>query len=348
MKPRIAKPQRGGRETAKGIALEARSRIRPPQGLKGRDRSLVPQIPLVELNPRFRKEAAQLVLKAPSAVVRGLIDDVMPNRFSIRRAHGKRGSDDALRDARLLVATALHVRQEPTVIAQLVAESIELYAMQGLADWSFRHRKPAYAAELETMLNGRPRPNPMRENAEILYGTIRMVEQTQTPEGREKLGLQPEDEPGGIYKLFAFVLDKGAAKVRLVKSLRDWFAALDAPREQRLDRLNAATHEKYKALLAFPTAAMVLEKLSAGEEHVAYRVEHWEATQLKYRAALRALRLPEVPRTIRTDDLLSPFDGKPVRYRFDGRQIVVEVSAPEGLERGPSPLVISRNPASAP
>lgn len=71
----------------------------------------------------------------------------------------------------------------------------------------------------------------------------------------------------------------------------------------------------------------------------------WEGSKLQYRAIARALESPQPPATIKTDDLLSPYDGTPVKYRLEDGQMVVEVSgfnargAPFLLKvpRGPNP-----------
>jgi hypothetical protein len=52
----------------------------------------------------------------------------------------------------------------------------------------------------------------------------------------------------------------------------------------------------------------------------------WIAREQTYEALIRALTEKSIPKTIRTSDLKSPFDGKPISYRFDGRQIVISVS----------------------
>lgn len=256
----------------------------------------------------------------------------------------ERRVDDAIRDTRLVRKIAHHARQEPTAIAQLVSESIDLYAMRRLADWSFHFRDPRYAKELGAVIAARPEPDPKKESRDNLFGILTLVELSQSAEGREKLGLREEDMPKEIERVFSLILDKGKAKADLVRWQRAWWKAIDAPKPERLAKMDEATHETYKALLAFPVAARLLEALSSGPVPVAYRREQWRANQIRYQAALRALSSPAIPKSIRTDDLLSPFDGKPVSYRFDGKQIVIEVSIPEDLEINAAPLKIPPDP----
>lgn len=259
-------------------------------------------------------------------------------RASLSAAEGRVG--DAIRDLRLVSKIGSHARQEPLIIAQLVSESIDLYAMRRLADCSFRYRKPEYVAELARMLKARREPDPKRENSDVLFSLLSLIELGESKEGLDKLGIKEEDKPTGIYRAFELILDKGEARIDLIKSTREWWEAIEAPSRDRLARMDIASQKQFRALLAFPTVGRVYEMLSAGNEPIAYRREHWRASHLKYRAVVRALSRTPIPKTIRTDDLLSPFDGKPISYRFDGKQIVIEVSGLQDLERAPSPLKI--------
>ena len=49
---------------------------------------------------------------------------------------------------------------------------------------------------------------------------------------------------------------------------------------------------------------------------------------MQYRALARILSSPQIPDSIDASDLLSPYDGKPLQYKYRNRQIVLSVSWP--------------------
>ena len=74
------------------------------------------------------------------------------------------------------------------------------------------------------------------------------------------------------------------------------------------------------------------------EGMAAYRASVFEAGRQTYVALARALNTHPIPTTIRTDDLLSPFDGKPLSYKYNGKEIVIQVSGKPG-PGGKSPVL---------
>lgn len=80
---------------------------------------------------------------------------------------------------------------------------------------------------------------------------------------------------------------------------------------------------------AVPEAAHVYGTFSVGEDLTIWRESMWEARRQQFVALSRALQPKVIPRSIKTEDLLSPFDGKQLRYSYDGKQIVIGVSRPD-------------------
>lgn len=79
-------------------------------------------------------------------------------------------------------------------------------------------------------------------------------------------------------------------------------------------------------MMAFPTASMMLFMLVDDPKNLGQRELNWEANLQRWRGLVRALEGPRPPVKIKVDDLLSPFDGKPLEYRFDGKQMKLTVS----------------------
>jgi hypothetical protein len=101
-----------------------------------------------------------------------------------------------------------------------------------------------------------------------------------------------------------FVVDQGAAKVKIVAAIRKQWTALNTGKagQEEFDR---ALAEKHAAMLAFPSAADIYTKLMSEEDHWFYREDTWIARRQMYTAALRAMEQSPLPREIKTEDLLS-------------------------------------------
>ncbi len=232
--------------------------------------------------------------------------------------------EDALRDAERILRIAAHAGGEPHLISHLVADAIHVIAMQSLARWSFASRSPVYTQALERAVESFPRPDVAKEWSGELFSVLSLIELCETKEGRDRLGLREEDiQP--VDMILGLVTSKAKARIEIVRAHRAFWSALlsDAPdRKDRMDRADAAL---YRALLAFPVAARVHEALGT-DGAVRERLESWEARRQLYVAARRALSQRIIPKSIRTDDLKSPFDGKPIRYEYSGVRLSISVS----------------------
>lgn len=267
----------------------------------------------------------------------------------VARAVALRGSlaadrgnvDAAIADARRVFAIARHAGQETTQISHLVGEAIYLIGVRDLAFWSLVHRdRPAYREALEKALDDIPQPDVRVENRSDLFCVLSVIDLCATPEGRKELGLREEDIGAG-EKIFPLLISRSQARIRIVKAERSYWAALSRPRAERASLISDARMDLNMALLAFPTAATVYSALNSGADDGATdREAAWQARKLQYVALLRALRDPKTtPRKIKTSDLLSPFDGKPLTYTFDGAQIVISVSG-YANDSGPAQLKV--------
>ncbi len=270
-------------------------------------------------------------------------------RGTLAAAHGD--SLAALQDARRILMIAKHAGEEPHAIARLVRESIYLIGLRHLAGWAYSHRgAPAYRSALEQAVEEFPKPNLNDEDRAALYEVLSVIELCSTQEGQAELGLKPDDI-SKAENLFGILLSRSKSRINIVKAARAAWAALDRPSKERAVLLTAARQDLYQALLAFPTAARVYEMLTSGGDvdWRATREEMWTAQQQQYIALSRALGGPKTPKAIRTDDLLSPFDGKPLTYRLEDGQIVIQVSGYEGsrlLLKMPSDNALGKSASS--
>jgi hypothetical protein len=112
--------------------------------------------------------------------------------------------------------------------------------------------------------------------------------------------------------------------------VRKYWAALDRPLKKRAELIDKIRWELNMGFISFPTAANVYWNLSSGEDGAVMREPPWQANVMRYRVLLMALQASKTPpRKIDTSHLLSPFDGKPLTYSFDGKQIVISTSSGE-------------------
>jgi hypothetical protein len=82
--------------------------------------------------------------------------------------------------------------------------------------------------------------------------------------------------------------------------------------------------------MAFPFPAPISETV---EDPYLGHVMSWKSAMLEHRCLLRALARPRIPTKLDTSDLTSPYDGKPLTYSSDGKQIRIEISAGLGSPR---------------
>ena len=228
----------------------------------------------------------------------------------------------ALEDSRRLFVIARQAGEEPTQIANMVRESIEQIGLRELATWAYvHHDQPAYLQALKKVVDDLPRPDLKNEHRGDLFMVLSLIDLTSSKEGRRELGLKDNDI--GTENLMPLFFSRSKARVQIVKAERDYWSALDLPATTRKPALEDADRRIETALMAYPTA---YRSNYGGYTFNSEREEVWEARRLTYLALLRALAAKTLPPSIKTGDLHSPFDGKPLTYHFDGRQVVIEVS----------------------
>jgi hypothetical protein len=153
-----------------------------------------------------------------------------------------------------------------------------------------------------------------------------------------------ESDVGQDERIVPIFLSQAKARVEIVRAERAYYAALGRPSKDRQQLLDQAKLNLSKSFFAFPTAANIYENLNSGQGQTNDREAVWEARRQQYAALLRALDGPVVPRSVKTSDLLSPFDGKPLKYSYDGKQIVITVS---GFESDSKPVQLKIPPDKA-
>lgn len=310
-----------GSQTALDIAEEA---TKLPKCWFDRDWSLGAAVLMPELS-EMRTLARLLALRGAIATYRGDAVAALADIDRIRRI-------------------AAHARSDRTAIALLSGDAMEQIAMNCLAGWAHMHRdQPAYRKALARLIDELPRPDPKLETRGNLFEALSIIELCSTPEGQTALGLKKEDLPG-IERYAALLVNRAEARVRIVRAFRNQRAALDLPPGQRYAKLEAAATDLRTAMMAFPTAYKVFFLLmdDTQSELLDHRETRWEANRQRWRGLVRALEAPRPPAKIKVDDLLSPFDGKPLEYGLKGQQMGLRVSGDERWLLVPSDSALAK------
>jgi len=235
---------------------------------------------------------------------------------------------DALRDIHKMETLSVQVREEGTVIPVLVSNGIRANALHHLALWAFMHPEaPVLAKAMEPLLRDWPKSDLQQMNRDELIQLLWLVDASETKEGLAKIGVKPEDT-SRLDIIAPLVLSRSKARIDMVKAERRIWAALGGTATKRAKALESAKLSRNMSMMAWPTAARIYmqlagDVLASGDDPSDQIVE---AQRLQYTALRRALGRGRIPKRIDTHDLLSPFDGKPLAYQFDGRQITVTVS----------------------
>ena len=270
-------------------------------------------------------------------------------RGSVEASEGN--SQAAVKVVNELFAMGRHLDEDPAAIAYLVHIAVIQIAAQTVSTWSMEHRnEPAYRKLLQQMIEELPRPDLRRLYSAELYSMLLAIDMLSTPGGRRKFGLKDDDGPSLAQQVFLKMASEGKGKADLVKAYREAWAAFPKPMAQRDPLLQKADADLDQALMAYPYAYSVIRALSGGDEPWDTDLEAvWITDRQRDIALERAISQNPIPHKIKTSDLLSPYDGKPLAYSFDGKQISITTSPEpsDDEDEPPKPVVRKTPPDSA-
>lgn len=218
----------------------------------------------------------------------------------------------ALADAEAILKIASHIDDHYNSIGYATKATIHQIGLHFLATLAVRFPdRTAYRQELEDAVakweSPRLQPTARGDLLEILKTIKDHEKEVQGDDGKEPpihLSLR--------------------AKANVVRAIRKHWASLEAPESARSDLIRQAARDLGKALEDAPSLAELYDGIF-GYYAIEY-LDRYAHGRLAYEALLRALRQPTLPKTIKTDDLLSPSDKKPVTYQYEKGRILIEVS----------------------
>ncbi len=236
---------------------------------------------------------------------------------------------DAIQDVRIVFRIARHAEQEGTAISNAVSEAIFTTGIRHLAVWAYVYRDESlYHRTMKDAVHAWPSIKMQEIHRGDLCELMSLLDLSVTAHGRNLLGLRGEQVP--TSELFAqLTSNRNKAMVQIVAAERRMFAAYGDRPAQRASALQAAKDELSDALSAYPTGKMEYLTVDRDAANSPIVDEVWECRRLCFAAIYRALAGPSIASTIKTSDLTGPFDGKPIGYVFDGRQMTITVSCPD-------------------
>ncbi len=282
-----------------------------------RDWSLGPAVLLPELADM--KQLAKLVLY----------------RADVAAAEGRVG--DAINDANRARMIGSHAAEEGTLIDDLVGVSIHAYCLHHVALWRVAQPKVQQYRELsEELLRSYPKVNLQKANLNLLIWVRDIVEMSESEDGLRRLGVKKEYVASN-ESLIKLLINPDRARVDIALSSREIWEALGLTPVARKPKIEVARQKLMLSLVCFPTASSVVGAFGSDDAKYDFLDEQLEAQRLCEVALSRALSSGTIPKTIKTDDLKSPYDSKPIEYKFDGRQIVITASCTDP-DNGPKPI----------
>lgn len=246
---------------------------------------------------------------------------------------------DAIEDIARTRVIAQHLEGEMMAIPTLIAMSIRSSGFRHLAKWSLSDDdREAYLLALGESIESAPKNLLRGRWNDELCNLLSVIDLCSTEDGRAKLGLS-EDEVAPGDGLFASLKDPWTSRADLVKGYVAVWKSLDEPLDVRLRVFDSHELAMSNAMLSFLTASKVSNP-SFLRNALALK-ESWESQLRQWQVVHEALSQSSIPESMNLSKIVSPFDGEPLRYKFDGKQIVVTDFGAKYAEFRPRPLILS-------
>lgn len=252
----------------------------------------------------------------------GLVD-LLVLRGAIAAQEGR--VEDALTDARIIDTMVHHYTEESIGMGVFMARNFYIKLLRTLMTWSFRYRnEPRYPEFLKKVLDSSPPVDMLRNNRHMLLFMLRGIEQVQTVEGRTQLGFeQPEEKievDPSLRALFGPAEPREVSVARAVRGVRHYWRSLETNDERRAFY---AKVDIFSGLVQIPGTLRV-EEFGIFSERDPFDERRFllEANGVA-RLFLEAASL-KFPRRMSTEAFVSAADGRPIRYRSDGKSIRID------------------------
>ena len=113
-------------------------------------------------------------------------------------------------------------------------------------------------------------------------------------------------------------------RLMIIKGILMQRDAVGKPRSEMTEAYRAGAQQMLEGYRSVPRSESVVCDLVSVKVDPASDLDLRDAQAMVTRAYLRAMKRGKPPMTLDTKDLISPIDGLPVRYHFDGTEMVID------------------------
>ncbi|HEY3780644.1 MAG TPA: hypothetical protein VGL56_06140 [Fimbriimonadaceae bacterium] len=255
----------------------------------------------------------------------------------------------AVADATAVFTISRHLQEEPVAISQLMGVFFWVTAERALGAWWFHdHGQRLYRKAYLDGLAQYPRFDPRSQESGVTLGLLHLYHQVENgetdpyalPGPTDKDNLKTERKNKELRSKSHHSPEEEAG---IVRAGREYWRALGLTKSERIRAAAKANSDLMQALrhdAAMKQALIQFGSVDGGPflDGLENREDGYVWGKQEYVALGRALSETPVPEAIRTQDLLSPVDGKPLQYKYDGKQITITVSAGSGMKARPIEL----------
>ena len=238
-------------------------------------------------------------------------------------------SDLAIADARKMGVLTQHIREEPTMIAFLVSESIGSHRLSNLAILAFHNRsEPSYQNELQRTVKNLTMVNPQRLWLVEAFAQMDLFDRIDAPGFLTEMGVKEEDGPPPMLVAMSKLQNTATARTNILKQYVEVWKLLDDP-EKNESKIDQHIQSAFRSMIAKPMAAKLSEVLG-GDFALSSAIRNFEQRTASYRSIAKALSSEPIPKALDlSNDPIATKYG--LKYKFDGKQITITSNLDDGF-----------------
>lgn len=248
--------------------------------------------------------------------------------------------DLAIQDIEKMKTVAQHLGEEPFEIQGIVQSVLQSITLAKIRDLSYAFRdEPSYRSLLTKEVSQLPAVPIALSKRKHLYELVNIlvsIEHFKDPEFYKQAGLI-EDQLPPNQEVFLKVMSEPESKVKLVAGFRKLWAAFGAleanPSMSRAEFAKLVEPAEFEMTQGFLRHLAIYKLYTAFQDgSKVEELDLFRRQQNEWKALARGLGEPQIAEKIKIDDLISPFDGKPIRYSYDGKRILIDQGEKDGFD----------------
>lgn len=234
-------------------------------------------------------------------------------------AAAKNNSQLAILELRRTLQMSRHLSEEPSEISCLMGRAIRNLALTQLCYWAYRYRHvPEYPQELRSEIVRWSEPSFRWMHLTDATFDLQMLDWSKTPQGRKMIGIREDQIPAGAEAML-LLQSEAEGRLRVLEGERLCWKSYGAPKSEMDKLFDEGRGKIARGVLSFPAAQILTQFPDTPPSHI------WGSTdKMTYQIVLQALETSQIPHRMDTSRFVSPLDNKPVRYKFDGKQMTID------------------------